>query len=162
MTLPWKPIQFAILALLLSGLHLNPAAAQDPLVVPEDPAVVLLNDKVTQFLERVSLNETDTAFAELLSGSALAKQTDEIKQLVEQTRTIESKYGKYRSFERVAAKRIGADVVLLKYLYKCENYPVVWYFTFYRDFRRGEVAPESNQWTLIAVRFDTRLEMLGF
>jgi hypothetical protein len=55
---------------------------------------------------------------------------------------------------------IGRDLVLLRYLYKGENFPVVWYFTFYRTTAAGETGPGT--WRTIAVRFDTDLELLGF
>ena len=57
---------------------------------------------------------------------------------------------------------IGNDLVLMKYLYKCETFPVVWYFTFYRTSPRGErTADTGDSWRVIIVRFDTELELLG-
>ena len=135
------------------------AGAQEPLA-DTDEVLKLLDGKATQFLESVSLNEMESGYAELLEGSELALRTDEIKKLVSRTREIETKYGKYRSFEQIGAKRIGTDLVMMKYLYKCEKFPVIWYFTFYRDFKRADASTTNNNWVVIALRFDVRLETL--
>ncbi len=127
-----------------------------------DPVTAALDTRVSQFLEGVSMGQTQTAYQELLAGSQLLKSSDALKTLTEKTAELETKYGRYRAFERVSAKRVGADLVLLRYLYKCENFPVVWYFTFYRTPQRGDPAPEDkNAWRIIIVRFDTQLELLG-
>ena len=47
----------------------------------------------------------------------------------------------------------------MKYLFKCEKFPVVWYFTYYRDFSR---AGGEDYWVVISVRFDTQVELLGY
>ena len=149
----------AALAVVASAL---PAGSQEPPTAEEDATIAKLHARTVQFLEGVSLGRVESALAELVSGGSLAKQDEAIRKLTEQTRELESKYGKYRAFERIDARRIGEDLVLAKYLYKCENYPVVWYFTYYRDFKRSDAAPESDNWILIALRFDTDLELLGF
>jgi len=129
---------------------------------PADPVIEAINSRVTQFLEGVSMGQAQTAYQEFLAGSQLLKQTEALKALVDKTNQLETKYGRYQAFEQVAAKRVGADLVLLRYLYKCENFPVVWYFTFYRTPKRGDPPPEdNNNWRVISVRFDTRLELLG-
>ena len=53
------------------------------------------------------------------------------------------------------------SLILMKYLYKCEDFPVVFYFTFYRKPERGDLPAEKNDWRVIIVRFDTELELLG-
>lgn len=57
-------------------------------------------------------------------------------------------------------KSVGKDVVLLKYLYKCEKFPVVWYVAYYRDFTRA-VTASDDRWVVISIRFDTQVEALG-
>jgi hypothetical protein len=136
------------------------ASGQEP---PEDDAVLaLLNERSKQFLDAVTLNRIETAIKDLLAGGPLEKQAESIKTLTTKTRELEKKYGACRGVERVDARRIGKDLVLAKYLYKCENFPVVWYFTYYRDFKRTDLSPDTESWILIAVRFDTDVELLGF
>ena len=124
--------------------------------------LVAINARVSQFLEGVSMGQAQSAYPELLAGSRLLKQADALKDLIEKTNELDEKYGRYRAFEQIAAKRIGGDLVLLKYLYKCEDFPVVWYFTFYRTPSPGETAAENEIWRVITVRFDTELELLAF
>jgi hypothetical protein len=121
-----------------------------------------LAGRVSLFLEGVSHGDTQPAYEELLRGSQLITQTEAVEELVQKTSRIEELYGEYREFEQVDAKPIGKDLVLMRYLYKCESFPVVWYFTFYRTPARGESAAENGSWRIIAVRFDTRLEQLAF
>jgi hypothetical protein len=126
----------------------------------KDSVLGTLDARVAQFLEGVSLGQSHSAFADLLSGSQLLKQNDALKDLVARTNDLEAKYGKYRAFEQVSAKRIGGDLVLMRYLYKCENFPVVWHFTFYRTPGVGDTGSKTGTWRVVAVRFDTDLEQL--
>lgn len=133
----------------------RPAAGQE---TKTDPVVDALHARVGQFLQAVALNTSQAAYQELLAGSPLLKQNEALALLVEQTGKLKDRCGEYRAFERIAAKHVGSDVVLLTYLYKCESFPVVWRFVFYRVPPRGEAAAENGLWQAISVRFDTDLE----
>ena len=148
-----------VLLVCLSLCSVSSTFAQD---VVGDSALTLLHERTTQFLDAVSLNRTETALKDMISGGPLEKQTEAIKSLSTKIRGLESKYGACRGVDRIDARRLGKDVVLTRYLYKCEKFPVVWYFTYYRDFKRTDLAPETESWILIAVRFDTDIELLGF
>ena len=133
------------------------AAAQEP----PDPIVEALGARVRLFLEGVSLGTTQAAYEELLAGSPLLKQTEAVEALVKKTEELDDRYGVYRGFEPISARRVGNDLVLLKHLYKCESFPVVFYFAFYRTPRGDGASDASNNWRVIIVRFDTKLELLG-
>ena len=126
-----------------------------------DPVVVALHGRVSRFFEDVSMGKSQEAYSALLSGSPLFKQADAVKELVQRTDELKTKYGRFRAFERVSVKRVGKDLTLMKYLYKCEAFPVVWYFTFYRTSAPGESGTETATWRVVIVRFDTQLELLG-
>ena len=137
----------------------RPATGQET----PDPVLDPLRARVSLFLENVSAGSTQKAagstlkaFDVLLQGSSLGTnaQAAAKEALIEKTEGLADLYGEYRAFEPVGAKRVGENLVFLKYLYECENFPVVWYFTFYRPPPRGE-------WRVIIVRFDTALELLG-
>ena len=134
-------------------------AAEDE-VREKDPVLGALDARVAQFLEAVSLGQSQGAFADLLAGTQLLRQADALKDLVVRTNDLEASYGAFRAFEKVSAKRVGNDLVLMRYLYKCENLPVVWHFTFYRTPRSGETRAKTGTWCVVAVRFDTDLEQL--
>ncbi len=125
-----------------------------------DETIAALEARVADFLEGVSSGPPQSAYDELLAGSELLKQKEALAELVKQTAELDGKYGRYKGFERIAARRIGRDLVLMRYLYKCENFPVVWYFAFYRTV--GESPAENGDWRAVIVRFDTNLELLGF
>ena len=128
-----------------------------------DPIIERLNEKVSRFLEGISHGTAQKAFEDFLIGSPLSKKTADREALVKKASELDGLFGKYRAFEPISAKRIGDDLVLMKYLYKCETFPVVWYFTFYRTSPRGERPADTGEsWRVIIVRFDTELELLGF
>jgi hypothetical protein len=127
-----------------------------------DPLATMLAGKASQFLEAVSEGKAPDAYRVLLDGSLLSKQTEALKALVSKTGELETKYGKYRAYERIGMRKVGSDLVLLKYLYKCEQFPVVWYFTFYRTPASSGLPPEDDTWRVIAVRFDTDLDALWY
>ncbi len=124
----------------------------------DDPVVADLDTRVNHFLQGVSKGQTGEAFDELLAGSALRQQEEALKRLIEKTDALKDRYGAFRAAERIDAKHVGTDVVLIKYLYKCEDYPLAWYFTFYRTPPPAEGA--NDVWRAVAVRLDTDLEPL--
>ena len=112
-----------------------------------------------RFLDAISMGNESDAFQDLLLGSQLLEQTEAVQALEDRSKLIEQRYGPFQDIERIGARRIGKDLVLMKYLFKCENFPVIWYFAFYRDFRRTSSATD-NEWVVISVRFDTQLDQL--
>ena len=122
-----------------------------------------LDARVRPFLEAISQQgDTQKAYDELLRGSPLlSKKSDEVKTLVERTNQLQTRFGRYRSFERIDARAVGKDLAVMTYLYKCEDYPVAWHFTFYRPPARNEAGAEESAWRVIIVRFDTELERLA-
>jgi hypothetical protein len=136
----------------------SPAAGDDTTL--SDPVVAKLNDKVLQFLEGISQGNESGAFKDLLVGSQLAEQTGAVKALIDKSKEIVERYGAYRESEAISAKRLGRDVVLLRYLYKCEKFPVVWHIAFYRDFSR--TAASDDSWVVISLRFDTQLDFASY
>jgi hypothetical protein len=158
-----RPVLGGLLFALLMPLGGRMASAQE---FPKEPdrELVPLEEKVVQFLNGVSAGEAQTAYQALLAGSRLAApdKAEAFKKLVETTDELEKKFGPFREFEQIGSKRVGKDLVLLKYLYKCEQFPVLWYFAFYRPPSAGETANDNAAWRVVSVRFDTKLELLWF
>ena len=126
----------------------------------DSDAVAAASARVITFFEALGgkAPALEKAFAELLADGPLAAKKTAVETLLAETRKLETRYGKYRAAERVETKRIGTDVIVLTYLTKCDSFPVVWHFTFYRDQR--PTAAASATWNVIAVRFDTDVEAL--
>ena len=123
----------------------------------EDP-LPAIKKRLDTFFASLTANgaEPKAAFDELLLGSPLEK-SDDIKKLVDEVKKFDDKYGDFLEAEQVSAKLVGKDLALVKYLYKGQKYPVVWHFAFYRPPSKG-VATRS--WSVISVRFDTRVDLL--
>ena len=127
----------------------------------KDPTLVQLQETVDGLFANLKSPQVtpEAALAEFLTGGPLAA-SEQHKALAEKYRSLQERFGKVVGVEKIDAKRVGNDLVLLKYLNKFETYPVVWYFAFYRDFKHPSGAAEAGNWVLISVRFDTRLELL--
>ncbi len=124
-----------------------------------DPVIDPLHDRVSVFFEDVSQKRFRTAYDELLGDKQLGSQEDR-ELLVKETEKIEDLYGEYRRFEPVYTKKVGSDLVFVKYLYKCARFPVLWHVTFYRSSANGESGLDSRAWQVVSIRFDTDLELL--
>ncbi len=128
-------------------------AAQDDDVVGR-----VLKPRVRMFFENLAREEveSDKAFNELLANGPLSGR-EEVIPLIGKYSQLEETYGKFIESEAIGAKTVGRDLVLLKYLYKMERFPVVWYFTYYRP---PTPSGEGTKWVIISLRFDTRLDLL--
>jgi len=100
----------------------------------------------------------ETAIQGLLDGSPLANNLEKINRLVESLESFDDNYGRLVTAEPIVFRPIGSnqDLVIAKYLYKAERYPVAWHFTFYRAPSRVS----EKELVVIALRFDTKLESL--
>lgn len=124
---------------------------------PGKPATLdELESQISEFLDQLSRardrEEAETAFRGLLARSRFSVADPQVQTLIDQAETLTQKYGRYRGSEKIRAQTVGGSLVLMRYLYRCDTYPIVWYFTFYKP------TPEDN-WTLVTVRFDTQLEL---
>jgi hypothetical protein len=144
-----KPLSSLTLAILFVVADGRAFSQEDPL---EQPAA-----KAAEFLEALSEN-VDDAYTALLKDSPLARDAERSKKIVADTKKLfapGSAYGKPRAeepVERIKAQRIGKDLAVLRYVYKFDQLPVVWHFTFYRT---------NGKWLLVGVRFDHDYEGLG-
>ncbi|MCH8922030.1 MAG: hypothetical protein IIA67_02640 [Planctomycetes bacterium] len=157
-------IRLVLLPMSLVLLIGFPVAAQEPDNTVGKAEIDNLEKIVAAFfteLQTVDKKSEDAFQKVLLKGSdQLLKKQPALKSLIKKTDALlNGKYGKYRGSDRISAKSIGKDLVLLTYLYKCEDYPIVWHFTFYRKAQTVEAT--ASQWIVIAVRFDTDLELLA-
>ena len=151
---------FASAGLTLAVLLLigSSATAQDP-KTPDDPVIATLHGIVNSFFKELK-NSPPSAFNVVLlkDSQQILQKKEAVAKLIVAAAGLEKKYGGYKGHDRISAKTIGSDLVLMKYLYKCSLHPVVWHFTFYRNF---QASGEQNEWIVISVRFDTDLELLA-
>ncbi|MCS7306846.1 MAG: hypothetical protein NZ602_17275 [Thermoguttaceae bacterium] len=128
----------------------------------KDELIELLDGRVRSFFESISQGTTLQAYENLLRGSPLLGQKpDALKTLADRTAQIPNRFGKFRGFERLDARRVGKDLIFFRYIYKCEDFPVAWSIAFYRAISRPDSPPDETAWRVILVRFDTDLEQLA-
>src|SRR5262245_31484264 len=127
---------------------------------PDEQALEQPIRQATTFLEALAEDSVDKPYNTLLENSPLAKDQDKVKKVIKDTKQLfapNSQYGKPRAeepIERVKAQRVGKDLAILRYLYKFDQVPVVWHFTFYRT-------NSNNKWVVVGVRFDHEYEALA-
>jgi hypothetical protein len=146
-------------AVALCGGLFAPAAAQDPVSGEIEQEIELLKARVDGFfgsLTNKSLGP-ERALRQLIENSPLKDRTEEINKLIDQAGMLEARYGAYSGHDFASSKAVGSDLIFLRYLYKGERFPVVFYFTFYRA---GSLGTVKREWSLIALRFDSRIEAL--
>ncbi len=131
------------------------------------------DEKIQSFFDFLRGGNTAMAFDTLLQNSPLGAvtasgQITDMRARFEDTKS--SLYGDILAWEKHGTKRIGEDIAVVRYILKCENYPMIWTFTFYRkptttnlvSVTTGPKATtNSNPWTLIEMRFDSNLDLLA-
>ena len=150
--------------LLLLAAAARTAAAQDPPAVPDASGSELdpMTDAVQNFFNQISDSSggAKIGLETLLRNSPFEEnaKAEMIKTLAEKINGIPHQFGNYVSFEPIGIKRIGRDLVVLRYLYKCQNYPLVWYFIFYRP-TSPENEGAAKSWQLIHLYYDSQLNV---
>lgn len=94
----------------------------------------------------------------LVGKGPLKNKSEELTALIDKASKLEARYGRYTGHDFANAKTVGNDLVILRYLYKGERFPVVWHFYYYRP--GNGTALTAKDWNLIEIRFDTNLDGL--
>lgn len=120
-----------------------------------------LRESIGNFFENMSdpSKGASKAVEDFLKNSSLSENDKTKTKFSDDIRLIAQNFGPYVSYEPIGVKTVGTDLVVFRYLYKCQNYPVVWYFTYYRPRAKTvDATTSSASWTLIGFRFDTNLD----
>ena len=136
-----------ITILCMSYLHFRTNAAAQV----TDSEVSSLQPRIKGFFDSLATqSNTSDAFQKLFTVSQL--QDQRIQDIVLKTEELIKVGTRWRS-EFLDTKSVGNDVILIRYLYKNETHPVIWYFTFYRS-------QSGLPWNCIGIRFDTNFDSL--
>jgi len=139
------------------------AAAEEPLSEEMQGEATALKAKIDVFFRQLGdkTNGPEAAAREAIGGivgtGPLKDRSDDLAKLTEQAATLPQRYGDYTGHEAAGAKAVGNDLLFLRYLYKGERFPVVWHFAFYRT---TSPAGLKREWSLISLRFDTKIDAL--
>jgi hypothetical protein len=143
----------------VSGLLAPRAALGQASGAEAEAEIELLQSRVEQFFGSLtnSAEGPERAVRQVVGNGPLKDRNDDINKLIEQAGALDQRYGGYSGHESVSERAVGKDLIFLRYLYKGEKFPVVWYFTFYRTGANGSI---KREWQLISLRFDSKVEAL--
>jgi len=160
----WGFFIFATLLLILVGILIgqycfSPVAAQQTTVIGND--LDSLHASIGNFFENLSdpNKSIKKTLDDFLKNSPLVNDEKITNDIATKIKDINTTYGSYVAYEPIDVKSVGTDLIVIRYLYKCRNYPVLWYFTYYRPSSKpGDVS--SVTWSLIGFRYDSNLDIL--
>lgn len=139
---------------LLCGVLLWLATPSSSRAQGQDEVSRTLSGRVEVFLRDVEGDEMRGSLDRLLTGSPLvAGDLSRVRKLQDLIQQELPKYGAFSRYEQLKIERIGTSLVRCVYLYHCKNYPVVWYFTFYKPAGKPD-------WVVIALKFDVDYDKL--
>jgi hypothetical protein len=147
------------IAVVLFSLLAAAAFAQEPVSAETEQEIEFVKSKAGGFFRSLTDKSLgpERAFRELVANGPLQERNEEISKLITQAGTLDQRFGAFTGTELVSAKAVGSDLIFLCYLYKGERFPVVWHFTFYRA---APIVGVRRDWSLIALRFDAKIEAL--
>ena len=155
----WSVILVAFVVLGLRDRNVeNPVVAQQS-TAAYNADVEALRESIGNFFENLSDSSKGArkAVDEFVKNSAMAENEKTRAKIADGLKTINANFGEYVSYEAIGVKTVGTDIIVFRYLYKCQDYPIVWYFTFYRPRSKSQDGPASS-WNLIGFRYDTNLD----
>lgn len=136
-------VSFAAPAVVLPQSGTTSAAAAQ--TVPRD-----LDALTSRFFSLLSAGDVDGAFTELLKNSAIAANTEQVGNLVYQTKRTITLYGDIRGYELVSTETLGSSLIRVRYLALHSEVPVRWVLTYYKSPVKG--------WVVTNIKFDDHAE----
>lgn len=107
--------------------------------------------EVSSFFETLQKNEVEKAYQLIMEGSPIGTTSQQVQNLMNQTKNAISLYGSFGSYEFLSTESIGTSVIRITYITKNQGYPLRWAFTYYKP---------GQSWILIHVVFDDKIEPL--
>ncbi len=143
-----------LLLLLIPFFSTSPVGAQS--TAPE----TALDNKIQLFFDTLSKGNTEKAVTDLFRNSPMVFGHESMAETTEKIDAVWKEFGEYKGFDWIDTKTVGNDLVIVRYLMKCEKHPIIWTFTFYRTSPPGMTSDLTYSWKVIGARFDVDLEVL--
>lgn len=109
-----------------------------------------LKTRSSDFFNKLISNKVDEAYKELLNGSPLVDESEDVLSLKAQTKRSFDIYGKLLSFDLYNYEYVTSSYVRLRYLAFHSKYPIRWLFTYYKSPEKG--------WVITNIKFDDMTE----
>ena len=138
-------------------IHSRPEVAAQ---APTESETAALQRRIETFFDSITeFSDSTRAYQAMFQGTQTPDS--EIQKMVQETNRL-TKTTRWK-FEHLDTKKVGMDIILVRYLYKSETYPVVWYFTFYRSQtgpRSSESVSSAGAWNCLGVKFNNDTDSL--
>ena len=140
--------------LTLAALRLIPADIQAQTITTASMEREL-DARIETFFTSLSRGTSSTAFEETLRLSTLGTSSADpaIQEMRSRVDSMRSQFGNILHWEKYETKRIGEDVILIRYLLKYDIHPVMWTFSYYRKPTGPSIV--NNPWLLVGLHFET-------
>jgi hypothetical protein len=106
----------------------------------------ILFSKCDDFFKLIINGKYREAFSGLLTGSLIGEKSEQLTNLIDQTKRASELYGEMKSYELVNTEAVSPSLARLRYLSLHTDYPMRWLLTFYKSPEKG--------WVVINVKFD--------
>ena len=118
-----------------------------------------LSARIQTFFTALSRGNSASAFEELLRQSPLNSPNAgmELTKVRNKVEECKNQFGEIVRWEKYDCKQIGEDIIVIRYILKYDQYPVIWTFAFYRKPSSTSSLSSSSIWTLVEVDFGTNL-----
>jgi hypothetical protein len=141
-----------IIMFCLSGLLIfsQPVLCQQEKTKKNSEVDSLLSKRCSEFFEQIISSKVQEAYDFILSKSPIMKNTDQIKNLVDQTIKANEMYGNMKSYQLVNVDKATHSLIRIRFLSLHSDYPMRWIFTFYKS--------PTLDWIIINIKFDDLAE----
>jgi hypothetical protein len=154
---------YGIVAALTFFLLLLPALRLMPIDAQLTPTADIsreqgLDARIHEFLTSLRRGNHTSALDELLQPPSPYSSPNAESQVTDLRKEVEKagkQFGAILNWERYEAKQIGSDIILVRYILKYEQHPVMWTFLFYRKPSSTLSMTSPSTWVLIQLYFDT-------
>ncbi len=155
----WGLLLFAVVAYAVRDWNDGKKVVAQQTNATPNADVEALRESIGNFFENLSDSSKGPrkAVDEFLKNSSMADFEKTKTKIVDGLKNVNATFGDYVSYEPIGVKTIGNDLIVFRYIYKCEEYPIFWYFTFYRPRPKTQDA-STNSWRLIGFRYESNLD----
>jgi len=115
---------------------------------PAEDAPAEITRVCAAFFDQLKAGQIKPAYQELLRGSRIADQVEDVAKLQQRAEELVQGYGPILGYEFVKAQGIGKSLCQVTYITRSDRAPVVWQITFYRP---------AETWRVFNVRMDDRV-----
>ena len=113
---------------------------------------LVIRQRLERFFTSVSEKEVKKAYTDLLTGSKIGENAENVDGLVERTQKVLDVYGTMATSELIRTERIGSRLARFVYFSYGADFPLQWEFYCYRS--------PDEKWQLLDITVNNDLDMM--